>query len=74
MVPDRWETVWRTLVFFRNLLHITPTGAALSCIDHGWIGRQHKATSDTRVVWEREHHEARNQLLYDGMTYIFELG
>jgi hypothetical protein len=41
MVPDRWETVWRTLVFFGIFLHIINDRAALSYTDDGLMRELH---------------------------------
>lgn len=77
MVPDRWETVWRTLGPFGIFIHISlPTGAALSWIgSSSWgsdFGRRHRATSDTRagVLGDSHTTVARNQILYDSYWMV----
>lgn len=43
MVPDRWDTVWRTLVCFGKFLR-----AALSYTDDGLMRELHREKFDTR--------------------------
>lgn len=69
MVPDRWETVWRTLGPFGIFVHINSNRG--SAFMHYWIiivelGGLHRATSDTRAgALSDSHTVARNQILYD---------